>query len=165
MDHTHLRFKLHKECFAIPVSQVLKILEYKSITSIPKAPPSLKGVLNWQGTMLPVVDLNMKLGFPETTIEKETCILVLEMKIGAEKTILGCIVDQVKEVFSIDTDRVIPSPSIGEKYQSDLIVGMYPAENEFIILLDFIKIFETDNSLQLSKSTFATPSNEVNNSL
>ena len=152
MNNSHLRFKLKNECFATPVEQVLKILEFKEVTPVPKAPQFLKGVINWQGSLLPVIDLNLKLGFTETVLRKETCILVLEFQLGSEKSILGCIVDEVKSVMNIFPEKIIASPSIGEKYQSELILGMYPDDELFIILLDFKKIFESDESLKLSKN-------------
>ena len=152
MSNSHLRFGLKNECFAAPVDKVLKILEYKEGTPVPKAPPFLKGVINWQGSLLPIIDLNLKLGFKETEILKETCILVLEFNLGGEKSVLGCVVDAVKAVINIDPDEIIASPSIGEKYRSDLILGMYPDRDMFIILLDFNKIFESDESLKISNN-------------
>ena len=159
MSNSHLRFRLKNECFAVPVDQVLKILEFGSITSVPKAPPFLKGVLNWQGSLLPVIDLNLKLGFQETEIKKESCILVLEIKIGTEKATIGCIVDEVKSVIPIEKEQIVSSPSIGEKYSSELVLGMYLLDDLFIILLDFIKIFETDETVLISNSTI----NETDN--
>ena len=152
MDNSHLQFRLKDECFATPVGQVLKILEYIEVTPVPKAPQFLKGVINWQGSLLPVIDLNLKLGFKETELQKETCILVLEFQLGSEKSILGCIVDEVKSVMNIIPEKIVAPPSIGEKYQSELILGMYPDEDQFIIMLDFKKIFESDESLILSKN-------------
>jgi len=157
MSNSHLRFRLKNECFAVPVDQVLKILEFGSITTVPKAPPFFKGVLNWQGSLLPVIDLNLKLDFKETEITKESCILVLEIRIGSEMTNIGCIVDEVKAVIPIEADQIVSSPSIGEKYSSDLILGMYPLDDQFIILLDFTTIFASDESILLSRSTFKEP--------
>ncbi|MCK5820582.1 MAG: purine-binding chemotaxis protein CheW [Bacteroidales bacterium] len=157
MSNSHLRFSLKNESFAVPVDHVLKILEFDSITPVPKAPPFFKGVLNWQGSLLPVIDLNLKLDFKETVITKESCILVLEIKIGSEKTNIGCIVDEVRSVIPIEADQIVSSPSIGEKYSSDLILGMYPIDDQFIVLLDFTAIFETDESVLISRSTFNEP--------
>lgn len=156
MSDSHLRFQLKGECFAVPVSKVLKILEYGNITKVPKAPPFLIGVMNWQGSLLPVVDLNMKLGFPKTQIRKESCILVLELATDSDKYTIGCLVDEVKAVLSIDQEQIIASPSIGEKYKSDLVLGMVPSNELFIILLDFNKIFETDEVLLLSNNQLST---------
>jgi purine-binding chemotaxis protein CheW len=152
MNNSHLRFKLKTECFAVPVGQVLKILEYKEVTSVPKAPPFLKGVINWQGSLLPVIDLNLKLGYKETELKKETCILVLDLNLDSDHSILGCIVDEVKAVITINPEEIIASPSIGDKYRSDLVLGMYPDQDLFVILLDFVKIFENDETLILSNN-------------
>ena len=152
MNNSHLKFILKKESFAISVSQVLKFLEFKEVTPVPQAPPFLMGVINWQGSLLPVVDLNHKLGFLPTDETSETCILVIELQMESEKMILGCVVDQVKAVFNINPDDIISSPSIGEKYQSEIIRGMYPVKDQFIILLDYAKIFENDDTLHISQN-------------
>lgn len=152
MDNSHLKFQLKDEKFAISVAMVLKILEFQDLTPVPKAPPFLIGVLNWQGSLLPVIDLNLKLGFTKTEIKQETCILVLELELDGEKTVIGCLVDRVLSVCSIDPDKVVTSPSIGSKYQSDIILGIYPEEDSFILLLDYSQIFDNDDLIPLSQN-------------
>ncbi|MCD6346608.1 MAG: purine-binding chemotaxis protein CheW [Bacteroidales bacterium] len=154
MSQSFLRYKLHKELFAVPVTQVLKILEMGPLTSVPKSPPYLKGVLNWRGSILPVVDFNLKIGFPEQEPTRDSCILVLDLHIDNETLTVGCIVDQVDAVMEISTDKILSSPSVGEKFKSDLIKGMYPHDEEFIIILDYNKIFGSDEVLNLSKNSF-----------
>ena len=160
MSQSFLRFKLHDEYFAVPVSQVLKILEMGPLTMVPKSPPYLKGVLNWRGSILPVVGFNLKLGFPEPERTRDTCILVLELDIDNETTTIGCIVDQVEAVMEINPEEILPSPSVGEKFETDLIKGMYPHEGGFIIILDYVKIFGSDKALRLSKNSFMEKSEE-----
>jgi len=141
---TFLSFQLSKEVFAINVSKVINILELKPVTKVPKTPKYLKGVINLRGTVLPVVDLRIKFGLPEKESTIDTSIIVLNIEKDGEPLLLGILVDAVKEVLEFKMEDVAPSPTIGTKYNSGLIQGMWRVEDSFIMVLDIDKVFSTD---------------------
>jgi len=141
---TYLSFRLGEEVFAINVSKVLNILEMKPITRVPKSPEYMKGVINLRGTVLPVVDLRLKFSLPENEITVDTNIIVLNIDKGGEPVTLGILVDSVKEVLELKTDDIVPSPTIGTKYNSTFIEGLWPINENFIMILDIDKIFSVD---------------------
>lgn len=141
---TYLSFRLGKEVFAINVSKVLNILEMKPITKVPKSPEYMKGVINLRGTVLPVVDLRLKFSLPENEITVDTNIIVLSIDKEGEPVTLGILVDSVKEVLEFKTDEIVPSPTIGTKYNSTFIEGLWPINENFIMILDIDKIFSVD---------------------
>jgi purine-binding chemotaxis protein CheW len=146
---TYLSFKLSEEVFAINVSKVINILEMNRITKIPKAPDYMKGVINLRGTVLPVVDLRIKFGLPEKEITVDTSIIVLSIDINGEPVLVGTLVDAVKEVLELKTEEISPSPSIGSKYNSGIIEGMWRLDDHFIMILDIDKIFSVDDILDV----------------
>jgi purine-binding chemotaxis protein CheW len=135
---------LGEEVFAINVSKVLNILEMKPITRVPKSPEYMKGVINLRGTVLPVVDLRLKFSLPENEITVDTNIIVLSIDKEGEPVTLGILVDSVKEVLELKTDEIVPSPTIGTKYNSTFIEGLWPVNENFIMILDIDKIFSVD---------------------
>jgi purine-binding chemotaxis protein CheW len=141
---TYLSFRLGTEVFAINVSKVLNILEMKPITKVPKSPEYMKGVINLRGTVLPVVDLRLKFSLPENEITVDTNIIVLSIDKEGEPVTLGILVDSVKEVLEFKTDEIVPSPTIGTKYNSTFIEGLWPINENFIMILDIDKIFSVD---------------------
>jgi len=141
---TYLSFRLGEEVFAINVSKVLNILEMKPITRVPKSPEYMKGVINLRGTVLPVVDLRLKFSLPENEITVDTNIIVLSIDKEGEPVTLGILVDSVKEVLELKTDEIVPSPTIGTKYNSTFIEGLWPVNENFIMILDIDKIFSVD---------------------
>jgi purine-binding chemotaxis protein CheW len=141
---TYLSFRLGEEVFAINVSKVLNILEMKPITRVPKSPEYMKGVINLRGTVLPVVDLRLKFSLPENEITVDTNIIVLNIDKEGEPVTLGILVDSVKEVLELKTDEIVPSPTIGTKYNSTFIEGLWPINENFIMILDIDKIFSVD---------------------
>jgi purine-binding chemotaxis protein CheW len=146
---TYLSFKLSEEVFAINVSKVINILEMNRITKIPKAPDYMKGVINLRGTVLPIVDLRIKFGLPEKETTVDTSIIVLSIDLNGEPVLVGTLVDAVKEVLELKTDEIAPSPTIGSKYNSCFIEGMWRMEDNFIMILDIDKVFSADDIIDI----------------
>ncbi|MBN2487211.1 MAG: purine-binding chemotaxis protein CheW [Bacteroidales bacterium] len=141
---SYLSFKIGDEVFAVHVNDVLNILEMTKITSIPKAPKYLKGVINLRGIVLPVVDARLKFNMEEKEYTTNTCIIVMDLEWNNELVHVGFIVDQVLEVLDLDNKQIEAAPSLGTSYKSEFITGMASVNNEFVMLLDMGKIFSLD---------------------
>jgi len=148
---TYLSFKLGDEVFAINVSKVLNILELKPITKVPKSPDYMKGVINLRGTVLPVVDLRLKFGLAENETTVDTSIIVLSIDKEGEKVMLGIQVDSVKEVLEFKSDEIAPSPTIGTKYNSGFIEGMWRINENFIMILNIDKVFSVEEIIDFKE--------------
>ncbi len=146
-----LSFKLGEEVFAVHVNEVLNILEMTKITSIPKAPKYLKGVINLRGLVLPIVDARLKFNMDEQEYTTNTCIIVMDLDVKGELMHVGFIVDQVLEVLELDDSQVEPAPSLGTNYKAEFITGMAKIGDGFVMLLNMEKIFSLDE-LNLLKS-------------
>ena len=149
---SYLTFKLGDEEYAAHVSKVLNILEMTKITKVPKAPGYMKGVINLRGMVLPVIDTRIKFGMSETSYTDKTCIVVMDLEIDDELVHVGTLVDEVVAVLEIEEGQIEPSPSIGKTYRSEFISGVANVENNFIMILDLIKIFSTGEITELKKS-------------
>lgn len=141
---TCLSFRLGEEVFAIDVLKVINILEMSHITRIPKSPEYMKGVINLRGTVLPVIDLRTKFGLPEKEATVDTSIIVLSIDFSGEAVLIGTLVDAVKEVLELKTNEIAPSPTIGTKYNTGFIEGMWRTDEKFIMILDIDKVFSTE---------------------
>jgi purine-binding chemotaxis protein CheW len=148
----YLTFKLSEEVFGVDVAQVREILDYVKITKVPQTPDFMCGVINLRGSVVPVVDMNMKFGMVKTERTVNTCIVVVEVVLNEEKTILGALVDSVQEVFEIEPDNIEPAPKIGTKLKTEFIKGMGKRDDKFIIILDIDKVF-TSEELELVQDT------------
>lgn len=150
---TFLSFVLSEEVFAINVTQVLNILEMSPVTIIPKAPAYMKGVINLRGTVLPVVDLRIMFGLPGKEATIDTSIIVLNLNLKGESVLVGILVDALREVLELRNSEIAPSPSIGTKYNSGLIKGMWRHDDKFIMILDIDKVFSTDEIIDFKEQT------------
>jgi purine-binding chemotaxis protein CheW len=134
-------FMLEKEIFAIDISQIKEVLEFTHITKVPQTPDMMKGVINLRGSVVPVIDMRLKFEMGEIEKTVDTCIVIIEITIDGNMTMIGALVDAVKEVMDLDSDQIEPSPKIGTQLNTEYIKGMGKHDEQFIIILDIDKIF------------------------
>ncbi len=140
----YLTFKLEDEVFALGISQVREVLDYTTVTRIPEMPDFMLGVINLRGSVVPVVDMRLKFGMERTEKKVNACIIIVEIDLDGETTILGALADSVQEVMDLDPDQVEPPPRIGSRLKSKFIKGMGKRDNQFIIILDINRVFSAD---------------------
>ncbi len=140
----HLTFKLDEEVFALDISKVREVLEYTTVTKVPQTPEFMKGVINLRGHVVPVVDLRLKFGMSEAEKTVNTCIIIVEVSVEGESTVLGALADSVQEVHDFEADQIEPAPKIGTRLKTDFIRGMGKRDEQFIMILDIDKVFSTD---------------------
>jgi purine-binding chemotaxis protein CheW len=139
-----LTFKLEDEIFALDISKVREVLDFTKVTKVPQTPDFMLGVINLRGTVVPVVDMRLKFGMTKADTSVNTCIIIVEIEIDSETTVLGALADSVQEVMDLEPDQIEPPPRIGTRLKTKFIKGMGKRDNQFIIILDIDKIFSAD---------------------
>lgn len=139
-----MTFKLGDELFAIDVAQVREVLELSQITKVPEAPPYMRGVVNVRGQVTPVVDLRIRFGLPLGADTVNMRIIVMELDIDGETTVLGGIADSVHEVIELEPANISPPPRIAMRWRSEFIEGMGHRGDDFIIILDVNSVFSSE---------------------
>lgn len=140
----YLTFELQEEVFALDISKVREVLDYTRVTKVPDTPEFMLGVINLRGSVVPVVDMRLKFGMSKTEKTLNTCIIIVEVELDGETTILGALADSVEEVMELDPDRIEPPPRIGTRLKTKFLKGMGKRDEHFIIILDIDKIFSAD---------------------
>jgi len=154
--NSYLSFKLGEEEFAAHASKVLNILELSKITTVPRAPEYMKGVINLRGTVLPVIDTRVKFGMSPTVYTTNTCIIVLDITVDNESIQIGALVDGVQAVLEIEQNQIMPAPSIGSRYRSEFIEGVATIDEKFVMILDMDAIFSANDLTSLMEKTVET---------
>ncbi|MBI1912713.1 MAG: chemotaxis protein CheW [Deltaproteobacteria bacterium] len=140
----YLTFKLEDEVFAVDISQVREVLDFTSITKVPRTPDFMRGVINLRGSVVPVVDMRLKFEMSKTEQTVNTCIIIAEINLDGEKIILGALADSVQEVIELEPGQIEPPPRIGTRLNTEFIRGMGKRDDNFIIILEIDKIFSSD---------------------
>lgn len=140
----YLTFKLDEEVFALEISKVREVLDFTAVTKVPQTPDFMMGVINLRGSVVPVVDMRLKFGMTRTETTVNTCIIIVEIELDGETTVLGALADSVQEVIELDPEQIEPPPRIGTRLKTRFIKGMGKRDNEFIIILDIDKVFSVE---------------------
>ena len=61
-DNKYLTFQLAQEHYTIPILTFREIIGMLPITSVPRLPPHINGVINLRGKTISVIDLRLMLG-------------------------------------------------------------------------------------------------------
>jgi len=153
----YLTFKLDDEVFGLAIGKVREVLDFTTVTRVPRTPEYMRGVINLRGSVVPVVDLHMKFGLAQTEKTVNTCIIIVEIDIEGEVTILGALADSVQEVVELEPDQIEAAPKIGTKLNTEFIKGMGKREEQFVILLDIDKVFSHDELSQVQRAEVQAP--------
>lgn len=156
----YLTFTLDKELYAMDITTVREVLDITQITKVPQMPDFMCGVINLRGRVVPVVDLRLKFGLEKATSLKEACIVIIEIVLDGEETILGILVDSVQEVISLEPEQVDPPPRIGTRLKTQFIKGMGKKGKDFIIILETAKVFSAEE-LAIVQATDDMPMPEI----
>jgi purine-binding chemotaxis protein CheW len=140
----YLTFQLSEEVFALDVSHVREILEFTTVTKVPKTPDYMRGVINLRGSVVPVLDMRLKFDLAATEKTVNTCIIVVEVSCEEETTIIGALVDSVQEVFELEADQIEPPPRMGTRLKTGFVKGMGKKDDRFVIILDIDRLFSSE---------------------
>ena len=133
-------FRLDDADYAIAITKIREIILMKPITRLPQVPPSIEGLINLRGTVIPIVNLRKRFGLAPRPFDDETRTIVVTVH---EKTI-GCIVDEVTQVIRVSADQVQPVPIAMTAVAKRYIAGLARIEERLVIILDIEKLFGPD---------------------
>ncbi len=135
-----LTFVLGSEVYGIEILKVREIIKLMDITTVPRTPDYLKGVINLRGKVIPIIDLRSKFSMPEIEHTQETCIIVVEVN----KTSIGIIVDSVSEVSNIKSGEIEEAPNLGQDVDTNFILGLGKTKERIVILLDIELVLSSE---------------------
>lgn len=141
----YLTFYLGDKTYAISVLKIREIIEYNSITPIPKMPKFIRGAINLRGQIVPVIDLMERLDIGENTISNRTCIVIVSVKHGLSPIIAGLMVDSVSKVLDFETTDIEEAPDFGGTIDTHFLEGMGKNNDNFTVILDIDYILSMED--------------------
>jgi purine-binding chemotaxis protein CheW len=148
----YLTFSLAGEEYGIGILKVKEIIGMMPITTVPRTPPFVKGVINLRGKVIPVMDLRLKFDMEEMAYTERTCIIVVEIKGQGGALLIGIVVDSVSEVLNIKGGDIEEAPTFGTKLNTDYILGMAKMNGGVKILLEIDKVLGKEDIIALDKA-------------
>jgi purine-binding chemotaxis protein CheW len=142
-----ISFVVGKENFGVHIQDVKEVIRIREITSLPKAPDFVKGVINLRGDVIPVIDLREKFAMSLEDYTDMTRVIVVEVD---DKSI-GMVVDSVSHVLRIGRDQIEPAPPLVGGLAGEYIRGVGKLDENLIILLNIERILTTEEKIELDK--------------
>ncbi|MFM7051801.1 MAG: chemotaxis protein CheW [Planctomycetota bacterium] len=150
-ENKFLSFCLGDEQFGVEILRVREIIGLIAITPLPQTPSYVKGVMNLRGRIIPVIDLRLRFGLSAADATKETCVIVLEAgDADGPQTVMGAVVDSVREVQDIPPSAVEPAPEFGCEIPLRYIQGMGKVKDKVVVLLDIGEVIGTRERAQIA---------------
>jgi purine-binding chemotaxis protein CheW len=146
-QHQYLTFCLAGEEYAIGILRVKEIIEYGQVTKIPQMPRWICGVINLRSCVVPVVDLAVKFGLPETKVTKLSCIVIVETEFDGEPMVMGILTESVRQVVDLTASDIQSPPAFGANLKVDFLLGMAKLGKKFALILDVDAVLSIDELL------------------
>jgi purine-binding chemotaxis protein CheW len=144
-----LTFRLGDEEYGIEILKVQEIRGYEAVTAIANAPEFIKGVVNLRGTIVPIVDMRIKLGLKKVEYNQFTVVIILNV---AER-VVGIVVDSVSDVTILGADQIRPAPDLGTTLNTAYITGLGTIDQRMIILVDIEKFMTGEDLALIERAT------------
>jgi purine-binding chemotaxis protein CheW len=147
-----LTFSLASEDYGIGILKIKEIIGMMPITTIPQAPPSVKGVINLRGRVIPVIDMRLQFGMDPAEYTDRTCIVVVEIATSTAPIPTGIVVDSVSEVVNIRGEDIDDAPDFGLSVRTEFILGIAKLQGSAKILLDIDRVLGAEEIAHLENA-------------
>ena len=141
-----LTLGLAGEIFAIETERVREVLDLVPITRIPNSRPFIKGLINVRGKVITVTDLRVKFGMSPAVPTADTRIVVTEVQVEGEPTLVGALADRVYEATELPSASMEEVPRIGMRWRTEFIRAIGKRGGDFIIIADIDQVFASGDA-------------------
>ena len=136
-------FTVEDQDFSIEISHVLEIRGWTSTTTLPHAPAFVVGMMNLRGTVLPVVDLSLRLGFGKTEPGKRHVIIIAQI----DDKIVGFLVDAVSDIITVDEAEMQATPDVSSSRTQAFIRGVHSLDDKLVRAIDVREVLPQEAPL------------------
>ncbi len=133
----YLSFDVGGQGYAIDISTVREIRGWTEPSGMPNTQPSVMGVINLRGEVLPLVDLAAKLGLATPEINERSVIIVVE----AKKEVVGLLVDSVSNIIAPSEEDMNPPPESTKVGNDGTVSALTLIEEKLVRILDLSALF------------------------
>lgn len=130
-------FMVGNEEFAVPILSIQEIIKPIQSTRVPSTPPFVVGVFNLRGSVIPLIDLRQKFGYPRQKYTDETRFIVIKDK----NQVSGFIIDKLTEALRIKESNIEPIPE-NMANEDDHIYGVGKKEDKILTILKVDSLFK-----------------------
>ncbi len=132
-----LCFRVSDEIYGINIMDIKEIIKPREVTEVPHAPDFVAGILSLRGTIIPVIDMRIRLGLASNELTGKERIVVIK---NNSNSFSGLLVDEVIKVVQVPLDAVEAAPAVLDGINRDFVNGLGRSEGRLIIILNLQNI-------------------------
>jgi len=137
-----LSFRLAEEEYSVDIMSVREIRGWTRATPLPHAPAHVRGVINLRGTVLPVVDLSVRLGMEPVQGDARNVIIVVQ--VGSQTA--GLLVNAVSDILALPRSELQTPPELAADSAHNFIEALTIVEGRMIRVLDLTAVLPDENA-------------------
>ncbi|MDD2309098.1 MAG: chemotaxis protein CheW [Desulfuromonadaceae bacterium] len=130
--HEFLCFRVSDEIYGINIMDLKEIIKPREVTEVPRAPLFISGILSLRGTIIPIIDMRVRLGLARKEPTGKERIIVIRNN----NSLSGLLVDEVIQVVQVELDDVEAAPAVLDGIDRDFISGLGRSGGRLIIILN-----------------------------
>ena len=142
-------FRLAEDLFAADIYSVERVLRYQTPTPVPNVPEWIDGVIDYQGRVVPLINMRRRFELPAAPPGGETRILVFNA--GGEW--IGGVVDAVLDVAPLEAGKLAPPPALFRGLAAEYLLGVVRRDQRLVMFLDVGRLLSTSDRLVLERAT------------
>ena len=146
-EKQYVIFKLEKEEYGIDIMNVREIVPHQDSSKIPNVPNFISGIINYRGTVIPIIDLKKRFNLSDSEVDGNTRIIVINLN---EKQV-GFIVDEASQTIRLEDEDIDATPDIVAGVDRKYITGVGKLENRLIILIDLEEVLTEEEKIEIHK--------------
>jgi purine-binding chemotaxis protein CheW len=147
--HQLVTFRLGEDHFAADVFGVERVLRFQEPTPVPDVPPWIVGVIEYQGRIVPVIDLRRRFELEDAGPGMTTRILIF----ATDAEWVGAVVDAVLEVVTVTGAQLAPPPALFRGLSAEYVRGIVRRDGRLIVYLDVARLLTATERLTLRQVT------------
>jgi purine-binding chemotaxis protein CheW len=151
-ETSYVNLRIGKEHFAISVYKVLEIIQFEHITEIPNSSDFIRGVINFRGTIVPVIDMHKRFNITQPETENRM-VVVVDVKNNENNVTMGLLVDQVVNVVEFSYKNIRVVPDLGIKYNPEFLEGFVEIQDQFLMIMNVDRVLSVGELSMVEEST------------
>lgn len=138
-----ISFHLGEQVFCVNIMSVREIRGWAPSTMLPHSPSHVLGVINLRGSVIPVIDMAIRLGLPAIKPTERSAIIVTNI---AGK-LVGLLVENVSDMITVKSEDLQPAPDVLPQAERALTKAIIPVDQQMICYLDLDALFPDSEEL------------------
>lgn len=127
-----LSFHVGQQEYSVDIMSVREIRGWTRATSLPHSPPYMRGVINLRGTVLPVMDLALRLGMEAGEPEERNVVIVVDL----DGRVVGLRVDAVSDILTLKREALQPTPELAAEGEQEFVRALTVVDERMVRVLD-----------------------------